>query len=88
MYAALWRVLPGNRWVKGVESLVLFLAVVALLFLVVFPKVTPLLPYENVTVETPSSTATTSTATTSPASTSPASTSPSTPTGRTPGATP
>ncbi len=59
MYAALWRALPGNRWLKSVESLVLFLAVVAVLFLWVFPAITPFLPFENVTIESPSATPTT-----------------------------
>lgn len=55
MYAALWRALPGNRWVKSAESLVLLLVVVAILFLWVFPLVTPYLPFENVTVQPSSS---------------------------------
>lgn len=69
MYAALWRALPGNRWAKSAESLLLFLAVVAILFLWVFPLVTPYLPFENVTVQ-PSSSPTTSPTTTSPTTTS------------------
>ncbi|WP_411285738.1 hypothetical protein [Lapillicoccus sp.] len=56
MYAALWRVLPGNRWAKAGQSLVLFLVVVALLFVVVFPAITPYLPFENVTIEPPPAT--------------------------------
>ncbi|MEO7060197.1 MAG: hypothetical protein ABI083_10775 [Lapillicoccus sp.] len=56
MYAALWRALPGGRWVKAGESLLLALAVVTVLFLWVFPLVTPYLPFENVTVQSPSST--------------------------------
>jgi len=59
MYAALWRALPGRRWLKSVESLLLFLAVVALLFLWVFPAITPFLPFEHVTVESPSAVPTT-----------------------------
>ncbi len=59
MYAALWRVLPGNRWAKSAEALVLFLVVVAVLFVWVFPLVTPYLPFENVTVQPSSSPATT-----------------------------
>ena len=57
MYAALWRLLPGNRWARSAQSLMLFLVVVALLFLVVFPAITPHLPFENVTIETPPATA-------------------------------
>jgi len=59
VYAALWRALPGRRWLKAVESLLLLLAVVAVLFLWVFPAVAPHLPFENVTVEGPSTTPTT-----------------------------
>lgn len=50
MYAALWRVLPGNRWGKTLSALVLFLVVVAVLFTWVFPAVAPLLPFDQVTV--------------------------------------
>ena len=56
MYAALWRILPGNRWARSAQSLMLFLVVVALLFLVVFPAITPHLPFENVTIDTPPAT--------------------------------
>lgn len=51
MYAALWRRLPGNRTAKTLEALALFLLVVAVLFLWVFPWVAPHLPFEDVTVE-------------------------------------
>lgn len=51
MYAALWRRLPGNRLVKSLLALLLFLAVVAVLFTWVFPAITPYQPFENVTVE-------------------------------------
>ncbi|WP_043501156.1 hypothetical protein [Georgenia sp. SUBG003] len=37
MYAAIWRLLPGPRWFKAVEALVLALAVVWALFTWVFP---------------------------------------------------
>lgn len=37
MYRALWRVLPGPLVVKVAQSVVLVIAVVALLFGVVFP---------------------------------------------------
>jgi hypothetical protein len=49
MYGFLWRHLPGPRWAKSLELLALFLAVVALLFYVVFPWVDPLLPFNDVT---------------------------------------
>ncbi|MEI2825104.1 MAG: hypothetical protein V9F04_00910 [Dermatophilaceae bacterium] len=50
MYAALWRALPGNRLVKALLCLLLFALVVAVLFLWVFPTVTPYLPFNDVTV--------------------------------------
>ncbi|GAA1634564.1 hypothetical protein [Georgenia ruanii] len=37
MYAAIWRLLPGPRWLKALEAVVLALAVVAVLFAWVFP---------------------------------------------------
>lgn len=37
MYGALWRALPGPAWVRAILCLVLFLAVVAVLFTWVFP---------------------------------------------------
>ena len=51
MYAALWRALPGGRLAKALECLVLFLLVVAVLFVWVFPAVAARLPFENVTLE-------------------------------------
>jgi len=51
MYAALWRALPGGRLAKSAQCLVLFLLVVAVLFVWVFPAVATRLPFENVTVE-------------------------------------
>ncbi|PFG39004.1 hypothetical protein ATJ97_1498 [Georgenia soli] len=37
MYAAIWRLLPGPRWLKVIEALVLALAIVGVLFTWVFP---------------------------------------------------
>ena len=51
MYVWIWRHLPGNTWVRVFLSLVLVLAVVALLFFVVFPWVEPKLPFNDVTVD-------------------------------------
>jgi hypothetical protein len=51
MYAALWRVLPGNRGAKVLWMILLFLIVVAVLFTWVFPAVAPLLPFDRVTVD-------------------------------------
>ncbi|MDQ2782785.1 MAG: hypothetical protein M3Y26_09690 [Actinomycetota bacterium] len=63
----MWRRLPGGRWARTLQALLLLALAVAVLFLWVFPAVTPHLPYENVTVTppTPSSVS----ATTSPVST-------------------
>ena len=51
MYTWIWRSLPGGLPGKLAGSLLLLAAVVALLFLVVFPAVGPLLPFSDVTVE-------------------------------------
>ncbi|HEY0561443.1 MAG TPA: hypothetical protein VGD03_14255 [Frankiaceae bacterium] len=53
MYGWLWHHLPGNRLLKALQALVLTAAVVAALFLVVFPAVSPHLPFNNVTVTSP-----------------------------------
>lgn len=50
MYAYLWNHLPGNTAVRAVISIALFLAVVAVLFVWVFPWLVPLLPLDEVTV--------------------------------------
>jgi len=49
-YALIWRLLPGPRALKAVEALVLLLAVVAVLFIWVFPQVAPYMPFNNTTV--------------------------------------
>lgn len=50
MYGALWRVLPGNRWAKAVQLLILFAAVVFVCFQWVFPAIAPLMPFNDNTV--------------------------------------
>jgi hypothetical protein len=55
MYPWLWSKLPGSTPVKVLEALGLFLAVVALLFTVVFPWLEPRLPFNDVTIDTPTS---------------------------------
>lgn len=52
MYGWIWRTLPGGRPGKVLGSLVLLVAVVALLFAYIFPAIEPLLPFSNVTVDT------------------------------------
>jgi hypothetical protein len=53
VYGWLWRHLPGSRAVKSVEALALFVAVVLVLFLWVFPWLEPRLPLNDVTVDQP-----------------------------------
>lgn len=50
MYAALWRKLPGNTWVKTLIALALAVAVFFLLMEVVFPWVSAQMPYNDVAV--------------------------------------
>lgn len=52
MYAWIWHKLPGNLYAKLTETLVLMVAVGALLWFVVFPWATPLLPFDDVQVGT------------------------------------
>lgn len=49
MYGWIWRHLPGPFAVKLIEAAVLVAAIVALLFLVVFPWAEPRLPFNDVT---------------------------------------
>jgi hypothetical protein len=51
MYTWIWRHLPGPTAVKALQSLVLLLAVVALLFLIVFPWAQRSIPFLDVTVD-------------------------------------
>lgn len=50
LYAALWRALPGPRLVRVLVCLLLLAAVVAFCFLWLFPRVAPLLPFNDNTV--------------------------------------
>lgn len=52
MYSWIWRSLRGGVAGKLLGSTVLLLAAVALLFVVVFPRIEPLLPFSDVTVDT------------------------------------
>jgi hypothetical protein len=52
MYVWIWRHLPGPLAVRLGETLLLLLAVIALLLFVIFPIVEPHLPINNVTVPT------------------------------------
>ena len=51
MYGWLWRHLPGPALVRALILLVVAVALVALLFEVVFPAIAPLLPLDQNTVE-------------------------------------
>ena len=53
MYIWIWRHLPGPLAARIAGCGALFAAVVAVLFLVVFPRVEPLLPFSDVTVDPP-----------------------------------
>ena len=47
MYATIWRILPGPKWLKAILALVLFLAVVYALFEWVFPAIAPYMPFDE-----------------------------------------
>ncbi len=51
MYVWFWRRLPGPLPVRVLLALLAFLAVVVVLFTLVFPRLEPLLPFSDVTVE-------------------------------------
>lgn len=48
MYGWIWRQLPGGTAQKVVCALILAVAAVALLWFVVFPWITPLIPLDRV----------------------------------------
>lgn len=51
MYAWIWHHLPGGGLAKTLSAFAVVLAVIALLFFVVFPWVQPRLPFQEVTVQ-------------------------------------
>jgi len=51
MYVWIWRHIPGGTPGKLIGSLVLFLGAVALLLFIVFPWVSPKLPFNDVTID-------------------------------------
>ena len=55
MYAFIWRKLPFGIWGKLTGSVVMITAIGVLLWYVVFPLATPLLPFDDVQVGTNSS---------------------------------
>ena len=50
MYVWIWRHLPGPLAVRMLQTLILLLAVIALLMFVIFPVVEPHLPISQVAV--------------------------------------
>jgi hypothetical protein len=56
MYTWIWRRLPGGAATKLAGAALLVVAVVAVLFLVVFPWISPRLPFNHVTVDPPAPT--------------------------------
>lgn len=59
MYGWIWRHLPGPRPVRVLESVLLVVAAIVVLFLWVFPWLEPRLPFTDVTVESSNSLSTT-----------------------------
>lgn len=51
MYVWLWRHLPGPLVLRLLQALTLFAAAAAVLMLLVFPRLEPLLPFQDVTVD-------------------------------------
>lgn len=56
MYATLWKLLPGDRGTKALTSLGLVVAVVALLWYVVFPWLEPKIQFDHSAVQGSTST--------------------------------
>lgn len=52
IFPAIWRILPGPAWLRAVLVVVLLFAIVAVLFLVVFPWVDERLQIDEGTVQT------------------------------------
>ena len=51
LYAALWRALPGPLVVRVLLATVLVLLVVVVCFLWLFPRIAPLMPFNDNTVD-------------------------------------
>ena len=51
IYSAIWRALPGPLVVRVVLAVVLVLLVVAFCFLWLFPRIAPLMPFNDNTVD-------------------------------------
>lgn len=51
MYGLLWRALPGPTWLRIILALVLFAAVVWVLFEYVFPVIEPYMRFQQTEIE-------------------------------------
>lgn len=51
MYAALWHLLPGPRWARALQCLLLVLVALAVCFEWVFPLIAPHMPFNDSTVD-------------------------------------
>ena len=51
VYGWIWRHLPGPTPVRVIEAFLLVVAAVALLLFVVFPRLGPVFPFDNVTLD-------------------------------------
>lgn len=51
MYEFIWRILPGNWFVKLIISLILIAAVCYVLLEYVFPVIAPYMPFNDATIE-------------------------------------
>ena len=51
IYPAIWRALPGPVAVRALLAVVLVLLVVVVCFLWVFPRIAPLMPFNDNTVD-------------------------------------
>lgn len=51
MYGWIWRKLPGPRWVKVITAVAAVAVLVLLLFVWIFPWLSPFLPFQQQTVE-------------------------------------
>ena len=54
MYTHLLRILPGDRWTRSMLAMGLLLAIIALLWYVVFPWLEPKIQFDHTTVDSPS----------------------------------
>jgi hypothetical protein len=51
LYAAIWRALPGPLWVRLVLAVALLALAVAFCFLWLFPRIAPIMPFNDNTVD-------------------------------------